>query len=326
MCTSISWKTKNNFYFGRNLDLDYSLDYKIIITPREYKLNFKFLGNFTHDYSIIGMGINVGDYPLYFDAMNEKGLSIAGLNFPHFAKYHKKIDSKTNICPFEIIPFILGQCASINEVKKVLNNTNIVNQSFSKSLPNAPLHWIVSDKNDDSIVIESTERGLCIYDNQFGVLSNSPTFDFHCYNMSNYKHLSSKDNKNNLNNKLDLFSFSEGAGGFGLPGDLSSSSRFIRATFNKFSCIESSDNNENIVQFFHLLGSVQMIKGTVITENNNYELTQYSSCISYKDLTYYYKTYNNDEINAVKLKKEYVNRNELTIFDLEKKLQINFLN
>ncbi|TAS60218.1 linear amide C-N hydrolase, partial [Lactiplantibacillus plantarum] len=105
--------------------------------------------------------------PLYYDAMNEKGLCIAGLNFAGYADYKKYDADKVNITPFELIPWLLGQFSSVREVKKNIQKLNLVNINFSEQLPLSPLHWLVADKQE-SIVIESVKEGLKIYDNPVG--------------------------------------------------------------------------------------------------------------------------------------------------------------
>ena len=78
MCTAISYKTSDH-YFGRNLDWEFSFGEKITITPRNFKLRFKNQPDVKNHYAIIGMALTENNYPLYFDATNEHGLSIAGL-------------------------------------------------------------------------------------------------------------------------------------------------------------------------------------------------------------------------------------------------------
>lgn len=325
MCTAITFKTKN-YYFGRNLDLNYSLDNKVIITPRDYLFNLKQEGQFKNKYAIIGMAISIDNYPLYFDGMNEKGLCMAGLNFPKMAKFYEPKKGKINIAPFEFIPFVLGKYASLEELKKDLPSINLVDIQFNPKMANAPLHWIISDSTDKSIVVETTNEGMKFYDNEFGVLTNNPPFDYHFYNMMNYMSLNPNEPKNNINNKLNFQILSEGMGSFGLPGGYSSVSRFVKATYNKWVSYSPENEIENVTQFFHLLGSVEMVKGSVISIEKTYEYTQYTCCMSFDELTYYYKTYNNSQISAVKMKKEMLNSKDLLIFNLINEQKINYIN
>ena len=131
MCTCINFKTKDN-YFGRNLDLEYRFNEKVVITPRNYKFNLKNGTSITSKYSMIGMATVVSNYPLYAEATNEKGLSMAGLYFPKNACFFKEEDNKLNLSPYELIPYFLGLYSSISEIKKDITKLNITNTPFSK--------------------------------------------------------------------------------------------------------------------------------------------------------------------------------------------------
>ena len=182
MCTAVTYSTKNH-YFGRNLDLEYSYQETVTITPRNYEFEFRNTDNINHHYAMIGMAYVTKNFPLYYDAINEKGLGMAGLNFPGNADYKEIENGKQNIAPFEFIPYILSQCSNIKEVKQILQNVNIVKINFSDELPVSPLHWIISDK-ENSITVESVKDGLKVYDNPVGVLTNNPTFDMQLFNLN----------------------------------------------------------------------------------------------------------------------------------------------
>lgn len=320
MCTALQFKQ----FFGRNLDLDYSYDEKITITPRNYVFNFHHQPAISKHYAIIGMAYTLNNYPLYYDAVNEYGLAMAGLNFPNNAHYFELKKDKDNIAPFELIPWVLAQCKNIAEAKKLLANLNLVNTHFSKELLNSSLHWIIADKND-AITIESSISGLKIYDNPLGILTNNPSFDKQLFNLNNYKHLSNKDSVNHFSSRLNLESYSLGMGAIGLPGDLSSQSRFIRASFFKENSV--IDDSESLNHFFHLLTSVYQLKGaTYVAYSDKYEYTIYSSCVDMDKGIYYYKTYNNSEINGVDMFLEDLESANLKHFDLKLEQTINIQN
>ena len=175
MCTCINFKTKD-FYFGRNLDLEYNFGERVVITPRKYKIDLKSENNFETKYAFIGMATVEGKYPLYADAVNEKGLCMAGLYFPGNAVYNEEKDNSINIASFELIPWCLGNFSSLAELRKNLENLNITNYKFNEKMPVADLHWMICDK-DDCVVLEQTKNGLQIYDNPYGVLTNNPPFN-----------------------------------------------------------------------------------------------------------------------------------------------------
>ncbi len=324
MCTAITYTT-NNHYFGRNLDLEYSYKETVTITPRNYEFKFRQVENISNHYAIIGMAYVTDNYPLYYDAINEKGLGMAGLNFPGNADYKEIEKGKDNIAPFEFIPYILAQCSNIEETKKLLEKINIAKINFSDELPVSPLHWIIADK-EKSITVESVKDGLKVYDNPVGVLTNNPTFDIQLFNLNNYMSLSTEQPINNFSEKLNLETYSRGMGAIGLPGDLSSASRFVKATFTKMNSKSGNSESESISQFFHILESVYQQRGCVHMGKGEYEITIYTSCCNMDKGIYYYTTYENSQITAIDMYKENLDGRELINYNLIKGQQIYMQN
>ena len=324
MCTCINYKN-NDFYFGRNLDLEYSFDEQVVITPRNYLFTMKAEKSFKTKYAIIGMATVINDYPLYAEACNEQGLCIAGLYFPNNARYNKVKKGKNNITPFELIPWILGNYTSVEEIQNNIKKLNIINIAFNDNLPLAPLHWMIADQIK-CIVLEQMQDGLKIYDNPIGVLTNNPPFYYHKLNLNNYMHLTPNNTQNNFSNNIILKPYGQGMGAIGLPGDNSPSSRFIRAAFNKLNSVSDGSELGNITQFFHILDSVAMVKGSTITDQGKYDITTYSCCINATKGIYYYKTYDNSQINAIKMDESTKTSKKLTIFKLLTKQNINYFN
>lgn len=324
MCTAATYKTKD-FYFGRTLDYEFSYGDEITVTPRNYAFDFRHTSACTSHYAIIGMAHIVGNYPLYYDAINEKGLGMAGLNFVGNAVYAKPVSGKENIAQFEFIPYILGKCANINEAKNLLASINLTDTPFSEKLPTAQLHWIIADENG-CITVESMADGLHIYDNPVGVLTNNPPFETQMFMLNNYMSLSPKQPQNTFANGLALNSYSRGMGALGLPGDLSSPSRFARVAFTKMNSISADSENESVSQFFHILGSVDQQRGCCEVSEGKYEITIYSSCCNTTKGIYYYTTYNNHQISAVDMRKENLDSTELMRYPLIEEQQINFQN
>ena len=326
MCTAISYKTKDH-YFGRNLDLEYSYNETVTITPRNFIFEFRKVGKMKSHFAMIGMAYITESYPLYYDATNEHGLSIAALNFPQNAHYKPFCEGKDNITSFELIPWVLGQCATVSEAERLLEQINILNENFSDELPLSPLHWIISDK-ERSITLESVKAGIKVYDNPAGVLTNNPTFDYQLFNLNNYMSLTNDAPQNTfaLDNNLQLKTYSRGMGAMGLPGDFSSVSRFVRATFVKMNSVSGDTENESVSQFFHILQSVAMPRGCVKAGENDYAVTIYSSCCNTDRGIYYYTTYNNNQINAVDMHKENLNYNTLIAYPLKTQQAIEYNN
>lgn len=324
MCTAISYKT-NDHYFGRNLDLEYSYDESITITPRNYPFIFRKEHTIETHYAIIGVAYVHSDYPLYYDAVNEKGLGIASLNFPGNAVYQCEKEGMYNVTPFELIPWVLGQCNSVQEAKQLLEKTNLLKVSFHKELPLTPLHFMISDR-DESIVVEPVKEGLHIYDNPIKVLTNNPTFPYHLFHLNNYMNLTKKEPVNRFAKELPLEIYSRGMGSIGLPGDMSSASRFVRAAFIKWNSVDGKDETESVSQFFHILDSVKQYKGCVQVENGAYEYTVYSVCCNTDKGIYYYKTYHNSTITAVDLHREDLEGEKLVMYPFELNQAIHWIN
>lgn len=297
MCTAVSFNTDHH-YFGRNLDLERGFGERVVITPQNYNFLFRYTEPIAQHHALIGMAAVINNYPLYFEATNDQGLSIAGLNFPQNAVYGNYDATKLNIAPFELIPYILSKYQTVAQVKSALDSINIVNCNFIDDLPATPLHWLASDKAE-SITIESTKNGLQVYNNPFGVLTNNPTFDYHLTNASNYMSLSTGAAQNNLGNNLPLGNYSLGLGALGLPGDFSSASRFVRAVFVKQNSVCDQGETASVNQFFHILQSVAMPMGCVKTANGEFEYTRYSCCCNTNTKCYYYTTYHDMQIKKV---------------------------
>lgn len=324
MCTAVSYKTKSH-YFGRNLDLYYSYNETVTVTPRNYLFRFRKMPTLDSHYAMIGMATVADGYPLYYEATNEAGLSMAGLNFPENAVYFPYAEGKDNVTPFEFIPWILGQCETVGEARELLARVNLLCENFSEDLPLSPLHWMISDRCS-SIVAESVAEGLRVYDDPAKVLTNNPPFDYHMLNMQNYMGVTSEPPVNRFSEELEMKPFSLGMGSMGLPGDMSSASRFVRSAFVRLNSVSDESEDESVAQFFHILASVAQPRGCTAVEDGRYEYTLYSSCCNTDTGVYYYTTYGNSRITAVHMKRCDPYGGEVVTFPLVKKPQILWQN
>lgn len=314
MCTAATYHTKDH-YFGRTLDYEVSYGEEVVVTPRNYPFHFRHMGSLPRHYAIIGMATVAGEYPLYYDATNEKGLSMAGLNFPGNADYKPLAEGKDNVATFELIPWILGQCATVQEARAYLDRMNLANTPFSPQFPVSPLHWIIADR-DCAITVESVREGIRIYDNPVGILTNNPPFDYQMTNLTNYMSLSTEPPENHFSDRLSLTPYSRGMGMLGMPGDLSSASRFVRAAFTKLHSVSGTSESESISQFFHILGSVAQQRGCVHMGEGKYEITIYTSCCNTDRGIYYYTTYENSQITGVDMHRENLEGQTLSRYPL----------
>ena len=328
MCTASTYKTKD-FYMGRTFDYEFSYGEEIVVTPRKYVFDFRHTDKLTTHYAMIGMAFVADGYPLYYDAVNEKGLGMAGLNFVGNAVYEDAaVNVKTNevqVAQFEFIPWILGQCASVAEAKRKIANMRLTKTPFSDQLPAAQLHWMIADQ-EECIVVESMQDELHVYDNPVGVLTNNPPFPMQLFALNNYAGTSRKQPANLFAENLQLDAYSRGMGALGIPGDLSSQSRFVKVAFTKLSSISGESENESVSQFFHILGSVEQQRGCCEVADGKYEFTIYTSCCNATKGIYYYTTYNNHQITAVDMHRENLDSNQLIRYPIINEGEIRWQN
>ena len=287
MCTAISYNADGHF-FGRNLDLERGYNERVVITPRNYKFKMRCGERLQKHYALIGMAALAGEFPLYFEAANEKGLCMAGLNFPNNAVYHPEDSGKINIAPFEFIPYILGRCKDIAEAEELLTEINLVDINYSDELRLSPLHWLISD-GEKSLTVESVKAGMRFYKNTVGVLTNNPPFLKQLENLEKYANIFLQ--KQPVNNGGEDYSL--GLESQGLPGGFCSRDRFVRATFVKQKATTDIGGDAAVNQLFHILGSVAMPKGCVLTPMGQSEYTRYTCCVDAEKGDYYYTTYDN---------------------------------
>lgn len=329
MCTAATYTTKDH-YFGRNLDYDLSYGETITIAPRNFPFPFRHVNPLTSHFAIIGVAYvapdpDGHDYPLFYDAINEKGLGMAGLLFAGNAVFRPATANSTNIAQFELIPWILGQCSTVTEARTLFQQLNFADTPFSAQFPPSELHWMLSD-GQNCIVVEATADGVHIYDNPAGVLTNNPPFDEQLFHLNNYQHLSASAPTNTFAPNIPLQQYSRGMGAIGLPGDLSSQSRFVKATFTRAHSLSADDELSSVSQFFHILHSVDQQRGCCDLGNNKYEITIYSSCYNLDQGICYYTSYDNHQISAINLHKTDLSGSTLVSYPLLTTEQVNYQN
>lgn len=325
MCTAATYKDENGFYFGRTLDYEFAYGEEVVVVPRNYAFALRHMAELSKHYAFIGMAHVAGGYPLFYDAINEYGLGMAGLNFVGNAFYPEPADGANNIAQFELIPYILGKCKNVSQVRETLKTLRVVNTPFSAQLPTSSLHWIISDA-DECIVLECVRDGMKIYDNPTGVMTNNPTFDRQMFNLNNYMALSSKQPANSFAPAIGLSTYSRGMGALGLPGDLSSMSRFVRAAFVRANSVSGKGELAGVSQFFHILGAVDQQRGCCEVSDGKYEITIYTSCCDARKGIYYYTTYENHQICGVDMHRENLDGTEIARYPMLQSETINMQN
>ena len=314
MCTAVSF-CSGEHYFGRNLDLECSLGEQVTVMPRQYPIDFCRTGRMIRHYAMIGMALVKEDVPLFYDAMNEHGLAMAGLNFPGNAVYGPDVPGQDNLPAFALIPWVLSQCDTVAGARKILQRVHVTDEPFS-DYPVTPLHWILSDKAE-SIAVEQTENGMQLHDNPVRVLTNNPPFPWQMTHLAQFLSLTAQEPGNRFDSDLPLIPFSRGMGAIGLPGDFSSPSRFVRAAFALRNSRCGDQEEACVNQLLHLLNIVSMPRGSVMLKDQKPETTVYSCCCSSRGM-YYYTTYENSRVTAVDMHQVNLDGEKLITFPLRK--------
>lgn len=287
MCTAM----KIDDLFGRTLDLEYGYAEQVVLTPRDFPLAMRHLPPLTHHHAILGMATVAEGFPLYYDAVNEQGLAMAGLNFPHSGRYAPISGRANNVASFELIPYVLGKCATIAQARSLLATIRICDTAFSDAYPPSRLHWMVADATE-ALVVESTTDGLQVYNNPIGAMTNEPTFDKQLAHWENFAHVTNQEPDPTPPH------LGRGSGSVGLPGDYTSPSRLVRAAF----AVAHSETEEDAVgQFFHLMTTVEVPRGCLRLPNGKQVWSRYTSCMDLREKVYYYRTYGCHRIHGVRM-------------------------
>ncbi len=312
MCTAI-FDNRYGSFFGRTLDLEMSYGEEVARTEKSEELTFLYEGKMDSRFAFLGMSHKAKrtsdgkEIPLYYDGMNEGGLCIAALNFPHYCRYSERKNDARNLASFEVIPYVLSNCGNVSCVEKLLLGANITSDSFSPEYPSAPLHWMIADR-ERAIVVEQTARGLEIHDDPVGVMTNPPDFAYHMTRLSDYAALSPNRPQNELCPNVNLHRYSRGLGAYGLPGDFSSLSRFVRAVYVKEHTLlpskalfDKEKESYALDRFRSILSSVSVPLGCILTDSDKPVCTVYTSVCDMDNSVYHYFTYYDRNIKTIKL-------------------------
>ena len=325
MCTGALYRNGKYNYFGRNLDLQYKLANNVTVCPRNYVLKYRHLEDMPTHSAIVGMAITGYGYPLFFEGVNEYGVGAASLNFPNYGQYNTELEEgKKNVTSFELIPYLLSTCKSLDDVKKELADINLVADDFNDKVKSVPLHWICADKTG-SVVVERTATGLHVYDNELNVLANAPDYPAQAVNFANYLNLTPGYPHNRIASHLNVPVYSSGMGSDGLPGGLDSMSRFVRAGFMMNNSVAEETDEATLNQFFRIMQTVEQINGANQEKDNFYEITNYTAGANLETMDFYWTTYDNQQISGIHTKGLDLDQSELIVFPTGDKQNINWV-
>ena len=302
MCTAVRFSdTQGSMYLGRNLDWSFGYGEAVRIMPKGFTVPWAFADAAPATHAVIGMCVEFEGYPLFFDCGNDAGLAVAGLNHPGCSEYAPSaIDGKTNVAAYEFPAWIAANFANVDEVEEALREAIVVGRAINPAFPVSYLHWIIGD-GKRSIVAESRSDGLHVFDNPVDVLANHPNFEWHLTNLRTY--ITATPNFPEPANwgRAKLKPFGAGAGMRGIPGDVYSPSRFVKAAYLNAHYPAKASEAENVARMFHTLASVAMVEGSSAMANGDLEKTIYTSCFSAALGRYYFNTYDDFTIRYASL-------------------------
>lgn len=319
-CTGIKIISKDkSVIYGRSLEFGKYLDSNILFIPRNHNFqgatpiaNTKGL-SWTSKYAVVGANMLKLNY--FVDGINEKGLAGGIFYFPDYTNFQdiNSEEAKFSIAGWQLLTWILGTCNSIKEVKEKLPKIKINRAVLPKWNAFQPVHYIIHDQNGNSLVIEYIKGQLQLHDNPLGVLTNSPSFDWHTINLNNYINLSALNVPRKKLTDITLMPLGQGSGMLGLPGDFTPPSRFVRAAAFSQTILSSETGAQDVNTAFHMLNLFDIPKGVVRGGKDEFDYTQWISVTDLKSKKYYFHTYDNRQIYMIDLDKIKNTKKVLTV-------------
>lgn len=311
-CTGIKLKVKDgSAVHGRTLEFGIPVHVTTAVVPR----NYDFKGTtpngpglaYKSKYAAVGC-IAFDDVAL-LDGMNEKGLSVGTFYFPSFAGYAATTaeNQSKSLSPVEFPNWIVTQFATVDEVKAALSSV-VIAPTVVKAWGDAPapFHYIVYEKSGKALVIEPMDGKLITYDDNIGVFTNSPTFDWHMTNLRNYINLSPYNVDSIKMEGVQLAQFGQGSGLVGMPGDFTPPSRFVRAAIFSTAATPVDTSYDAILQGFHVLNNFDIPIGVAREKTGESYVSDYTQLTCMRDPNaqkYYFRTYDDQAISMIDLSK-----------------------
>lgn len=311
MCTNINIKsTAGNTYWARTMDFPINpFEYGCVVStvPKNHQMEAE-SGTWTSKYAY--MGINLSNSYCFFDGVNEVGL-VGGLLYLEECSWSTREElQKRNLKPLfgeEALAWALSQYSTVEEVSEGMRQFGLVDEPLAVLAERNPdmnkpttLHYTFTDMTGHSIVLEPTDNGAFrIFDNTIGVMTNSPTYDWHMTNLRNYIELSDHNRgTKKLGANMAIPQIESGSGLLGLPGDFTSPSRFIRAVYlSRF--MDTPTDNEAITALYNLFNTAQIASGWEKLSDTASDFTSYWSGYDTKSQTLYIKPYDTSTFSRI---------------------------
>ena len=321
-CTSLVLPTTTGAgIYGRTMEFEFDMKSQLIALPRDYALHgtgpegLKGLV-WQGKYAVIGM--NAFGLPALIDGMNEKGLTGGILYFPGFAKYSPwdEKEGTHTLAPWDVLTWALTNFSTVAEVKAALKDIRIADVKQAQMGISPPVHYTLHDATGASVVIEPVDGTLKVYDNPLGVMTNSPSFDWHMTNLRNYVNLRPENVGPLKVGRATVLPMGTGSGMHGIPGDSSPPSRFVRAAAYVLSAEKMPDGPQGVRMVEHIMNNFDMPKGLVQDEHMPPEYTQWTVVADPGQLRYYLKTWDVPVLHGVGFGDFDLNGSEMVHFTL----------
>ena len=311
-CTGIRLVAKDGGVIAaRTLEFGVDLHSNVLVVPAGTTLTGTLPGGgkgITYTTKHGFAGANAEGLTAIVDGLNDQGLYVGLFYFPDYASYADvtKDNASRAMAPYEYANWLLGNFASVDEVKANFDKVVLAPVVLDAIKQVPPVHFVIQDRSGKAIVIEPINKSLKLYDNPLGVLTNSPTFDWHMTNLRNYVNLSATNVPPVGLGGVTLAQFGQGSGLRGLPGDFTPPSRFVRAVAFSQSAIQSNTASEAVLQAFHILNNFDIPYGAVrdtAAGQVHAEFTTWTSASDLKNLRWYFRTFGDQSIRSVDLTK-----------------------
>jgi choloylglycine hydrolase len=273
--------------------------------------------SFTTKYGIVGA--NGFGLPTVVDGLNDQGLYVGEFFFPGSAGYTTVTaeNAPRAMAGYQYSMWILGNFASVAEVKAAYDHVVLAPTVVSALGMAPPVHFRIADKTGASVVVEPIGGKLVIYDDPFGVLTNSPTFDWQMTNLNNYNGLSPVNRAPITLNGYAVNGFGQGSGFYGMPGDFTPPSRFVRAVAFEEAAVKPATGSDAVQQVFHILNNFDIPVGAVRAEVNGKTIDEWTLWTAAEDLThlkFYFRTFNDQSLRSVDVRTALANAGASTAF------------
>jgi len=312
-CTGIRLIAKDGTVVAaRTMELGLDLKSQVVVIPAGTELTGTLPNGakgirYTTKYGFIGA--NAFDQPVVVDGMNDQGLYVGEFFFTPEARYTDVTPQNASraMAGYEYSNWILANFATIADLKAAYNSVVLAptpRAEMGGMTP--PLHFRVMDRTGATVVIEPLPGGLRIYDDSLGVITNTPAFDWHMTNLGNYVGLTPYLRPSVDIGGYTVNSLGQGSGFFGLPGDVSSPSRFVRAVAYQQTAIQPVSADDAVLQIFHILNNFDIPIGSVrqtIHGKEFDEFTSWTSAEDLKNLMFYFRTYHDQTLRSVDVRK-----------------------